>query len=601
MARKSGGRVRLKPYDPFELIRLLARTQSDPRKAVAELVQNSLDAEARRVEVAWFNEKGRRALRVWDDGEGVFPDLDREAALRKIAQTIGHSHKLKLSPAQRRQHMVLGKYGIGLLGFWSVGEEMVIRSRVGGGDARCLRLLEDRPEGEIFRPRARLDDPGTFTEITVRRVHQGVVRQVRPPRLQAYLARELRGQLLGRETEVRIRDRVARGRAPKEFLVRGQPYQGRPLEELATLEVPGHDEARLELYLVSPDEERHGRVALTCGGSTVLEDIAAVEGTDAPRAPWDSGRIEGVIDFPDLQVAPGTRRGFVPDAASDALLRALGGVEEELDERLAEEDRRREEERRQNLAREIRRAFRSVARRLPEYEMFDVRAGQSAAGGAEPEGAGVGGPAPSTPAAPGTGTEPAEGAGTELFPPGPLAAVRISPARVRVPPAAVRALRARPLDADDRPAAGDVGYRWRLLGAGELHGEGARAAYTAPAFDARAEVRVEAFQDGVTAEARAEVTVLEELESRDKVAGIPEPRPVNAPGERWRSRMRGDAWEYNVGHRDYQAVSDVEARRLRYVFHLFAKELVLRNFGRPADAELLERLVEVLTYLDARR
>ena len=40
-------RVRLRPENPFELIRLLARSQTDPRKAVAELAQNSLDANAR--------------------------------------------------------------------------------------------------------------------------------------------------------------------------------------------------------------------------------------------------------------------------------------------------------------------------------------------------------------------------------------------------------------------------------------------------------------------------------------------------------------------------------------------------------------------------
>jgi hypothetical protein len=34
---------------PFDLIRWLARSQSDPRKAVAELVQSSLNADARRV------------------------------------------------------------------------------------------------------------------------------------------------------------------------------------------------------------------------------------------------------------------------------------------------------------------------------------------------------------------------------------------------------------------------------------------------------------------------------------------------------------------------------------------------------------------------
>jgi len=73
---------------------------------------------------------------------------------------------------------------------------------------------------------------------------------------------------------------------------------------------------------------------------------------------------------------------------------------------------------------------------------------------------------------------------------------------------------------------------------------------------------------------------------------------VNAPGEGWRSRLTGGRWEYNAQHRDYVEASETEARRLRYLVNLFAKEIVLRNFGGPRDAEVLERMVEVLTYLD---
>jgi hypothetical protein len=65
--------------------------------------------------------------------------------------------------------------------------------------------------------------------------------------------------------------------------------------------------------------------------------------------------------------------------------------------------------------------------------------------------------------------------------------------------------------------------------------------------------------------------------------------------------MRSGKWEFNSGHRDYQAVEANETRRVRYVVHLFAKEVVLRNFGRPAEGSLLERMVEVLTHLDAGR
>jgi len=48
----------LRPADPFELIRWLARSQNHPRKALAELVQNSFDASATRVQLIRARERG---------------------------------------------------------------------------------------------------------------------------------------------------------------------------------------------------------------------------------------------------------------------------------------------------------------------------------------------------------------------------------------------------------------------------------------------------------------------------------------------------------------------------------------------------------------
>src|SRR5438552_12776236 len=141
--------VRLKPADPFDLIRWLARSQSDPRKAVAELVQNSIDANARRVRLERRRVRRLPALVVRDDGEEVLPDLPREAALHTIATNIGCSRKRNLTPIERQAQVVAGKYGIGLLGFWSVGRMMDIRSRVAGSDVYVLRLREDEERAEI--------------------------------------------------------------------------------------------------------------------------------------------------------------------------------------------------------------------------------------------------------------------------------------------------------------------------------------------------------------------------------------------------------------------------------------------------------------------
>ena len=617
-------RLRLRPANPFDLIRLLARSQHDPRKAVAELVQNSLDAGAARVDLTWFTEKGSRALRLHDDGRGVFPDMGREEALRRIATTIGHSYKRSLTAAERQQLMAVGKYGIGLLGFWSVGKIMEIRSRVGGGETWSLRLKEDSPGAHLARVRShRLQEEGTYTEVTILGIHEAAARQVRPSRLQVYLASELRGQLLERETDLRIHDRVARGRALKEYVVRPRRFAGRPIERFRDLPVEGQEAARVEIYLLGEDDEP-GRVALSCGGTTVLDDLAEVDGTGEPRGPWDSGRFEGMVEFPGLEVAPGTRRGFRRDAAADAFLAALEGLERDLRELLADEGKRREEEKDRDLARQIRQAFRPLARMLPEYDLFAIRGrGAEEGGGREPEGGGGDGSAAGlTP----EGAEPGEGAALEggleggigedsgqdpadgdpplldsppdaLFPPGPLDAVRLVPARARIPVDASRPFRARALDADGRPAAGACSFAWTLEGPGALEPNGDGALFTAPASTGTARVLVVAVQGEVRREGAAEVRVVESPGNGDRDVGIPEPIPVHEPAGGWRSRLREGAWEYNTGHRDYAEVRSDGTRRLRYLVQLFAKEVVLRNFGQPGDGVRLERMVEVLTYL----
>jgi len=607
-ARRPAKRLRLKPANPFDLIRLLAQSQSDPRKAVAELVQNSLDAQARRIDLTWFTEHRSRAVRVLDDGEGIFPDLDREDALRRIATTIGHSHKRQLTPAERKELMAVGKYGIGLLGFWAVGKVMEIRSRVDRGETWCLRLREDEPQAELARSRARrLDELTTFTEVTVLGVHGGVERQLRPKMLHVYLAAELRGQLLRHTVDLRIHDRVARGRAPKQYVVKPQRFRGRHLPQFRELGVAGCEAARLDLYLVDDREERQGRVVLACAGSTVLDDLTDIDGLDEPRAPWDSGRFEGVVDFPELEVAPGTRRGFRTDEAAVALREALPALEAQLADLLAEEKRRRKEERDRNLAKEIRKVFRPVARRLPEYDLFDVRRrGEGDGGGKGESGAPLGDAGPQADPAPGVATEAkATGVGEPeppLFPPGPLASVRIEPAKSRLPLGARRNLRARGLDADGRPAAGAIEYRWARSGPGALENDAARAVYTAPDQPGVARVMVTASQGATEVEASAGIRILEDLGDSDRAVGIPEPVPVHVPTARWRSRVFHGRWEYNTAHRDYEAVVDHERQRLRYLIHLFAKEVVLHNFGHPAEGATLERMVEVLTYLgDARR
>ena len=68
---------------------------------MAELVQNSLDAGATRVQIHRKRIRKAVALVIRDDGEGVLPNMDRVDALNHLATNIGHSRKMGLDLAQR--------------------------------------------------------------------------------------------------------------------------------------------------------------------------------------------------------------------------------------------------------------------------------------------------------------------------------------------------------------------------------------------------------------------------------------------------------------------------------------------------------------------
>jgi hypothetical protein len=86
--RRTRSSAKPRAADPFEPIRWLARSQPDPRRALAKLVENSIPAGAKRIEISRLRERGVTALHIGDDGEGVIPELPREEALTYITTHV---------------------------------------------------------------------------------------------------------------------------------------------------------------------------------------------------------------------------------------------------------------------------------------------------------------------------------------------------------------------------------------------------------------------------------------------------------------------------------------------------------------------------------
>src|SRR5262249_38106220 len=160
--------------------------------------------------------------------------LTRVDALEHLARNIGHSRKHNLSLEERRG--ALGRYGIGILGFWAIGEELELRTRVQGGGVLALVLRADQSGYQIvpsqYSGPMDGDDPlreETCTELVVRQIHAAALQALAGRKLQDYLAFELRGQLSERPVRLVVRDGLARGRSPRIFAVEPRLLEGVPL------------------------------------------------------------------------------------------------------------------------------------------------------------------------------------------------------------------------------------------------------------------------------------------------------------------------------------------------------------------------------------
>lgn len=290
--------------DPFQLVRLLARSQSDPRKAVSELVQNALDEQATKIQLVRRKFGRELRLSITDNGRGVLPHLGRAEALETIARSIGHSRKRQMSFDERMRAAMLGQYGIGLLGFWSVGHELRMYSRVEGSEVWCLTLIEDSPKFEVSPATEVFEhtDP-TWTEVQIVRIHPAAVSSTSGQRLQKYMSAELRGQIIKHGAEISIVDAAIRGATDRVMLVTPAELAGERLQIDEKVKVPGF-EYPLELNLFFTGDastEDDYSLRLAAAGAVVVDDVREHPGFQF--APWFDSRMAGVIDFPRPEVA----------------------------------------------------------------------------------------------------------------------------------------------------------------------------------------------------------------------------------------------------------------------------------------------------------
>ena len=583
--------------DHWSAISIIAQSQDNPLKAVAEFVENSIDAGAKEVQIVRGRKQNAPFLKVIDDGEGIRRDAAGAPDFHYVATHICDSIKkrLKRDGVQGLQ----GEFGIGLLSFWTLGENLKLSSPAADGTVHEMSMQRG-DEGYSVKVRRTLVAEAVTT-LDVWPLLSGV-RQFSGEKLNWYLATELRDRIRKTGVRVRIIDRTAR----KSFAVVPREFDGRLIHELGN-PVTRFGEVMLELYLDDPSPDRV--VALYRNGTRV-DELRAFEGFQ--EGPWSSGYIDGLVDAPFLNLTPGTRTGVIHDEAFAALREGIESVREPLESLIGDLKRAEEQRASERTLKSIRRAFREALLALPaeEYDWFEVHR-TTPSGRAESSTGPV-----LAPTEPSGDLEVRDGAEADEAPAppsaffetaGPLFSARISPASSVVKIGARRNLRAVCRDRSGRQVDEGVVFAWTLAeGGGSIDDPHAEiASFRAPQEPGLVTLKLVATQRDVVCEAKALITVTDSLlPSRDGAPtrqGLPGYTFENSPGQLWRSRYEPEREliVINSGHRDFVFASGSRASQLRYIARLFVKELVLHNFPGASAPELLDRVLELTLYMES--
>jgi hypothetical protein len=596
---KDGGKLKI--GDDWNAIRIIALSQSNPLKAIAEFVENSIDAQAKIITITRGKEHNAHYLAIKDDGDGVPRDADGLPDFKYVATHICDSIKRHLK-ADGNGSGLQGEFGIGLLSFWTVGDSLTMTST--GTDQRAYQMTMSKGDSryEVSPRRVLFAEKGT--ELKISPLLEGI-RTLSGEKIQWYLASELRDRIRDAKVRVTVIDKLAR----KQFEVEPRQFEGRLLHQLPAIRTL-YGDAYAELYLAEPSES--AQVALTRVGTRVIENLSTLPGLE--HSPWASRYVQGLVDVPFLNLTPGTRSGIIQDERFAALVDALKPLEAHVNGLIAEQQRAEEEQASQQSLKAIQKAFHEAMLALPreEYDWFDVqgRARQegtplhsnSRSGTTDVASVGL---LPGLPESSGTNASQ-----RQFFDyAGPLFSVVVSPAASTTPLNEVRRFRALPRDRSRRRVVDELQFAWEMVeGYGRLTDvNDQEVEYQAPAVPGLARLRVTITQRDIAIAAEALITVTDSLAATISPAvvnarGLPGYTFERAAGELWRCRFDAERniIVVNSGHRDFVFATRNRALQLRYLVRLYVKELVLKNFaGLPVD-QLLERMIELSLYAEEK-
>lgn len=588
-------RGRLRIGNDWNAITIIALSQNNPLKAIAEFVENSIDAQAEHIKIIRGKAKGNSYIKVIDDGLGIPKTDEGMPDFKYVATHICDSLKMRLKKEGIQN--IQGEFGIGLLSFWTVGHQLIMSSSGRDGKTYQMEMEKGKP-GYKIRQRLRLM-PFKGTHLVITPLLAGI-RSLKGEKIQRYLASELRERIRNSGVKIRIIDRISHS----EFEVKPRRYSGQLLHNLPKIVTPLGD-VYVELYLTEKASENN--IELFRSGTRVIPAITLLD--EFQTAPWVSGYFQGIIDAPFLHITPGTRGGIIHDECFVMLCKSLLPLKEELETIVREQDKAEEERMSRNILRAVQKAFHEAILSLPpeEYDWFDIYKGKDSRGSSKKRGkmgsnaysAAVEGEA--------DGIREDENSQKKFFEfAGPLFSARIRPSSTLLEVGKTRSFRAIGLDRKNREIEQGLSFRWLIEGGNLDEYEGEIVNFSAPDEPGLAKLKVEIRQKETVCIAESIITIVDHIikpETKDGAVlskGLPGYTLENATGRLWRSRYDGkrNIIIINSGHRDFIYASRQRIRKLRYICRLFAKELILSNFVGIDTAELLERMVELSLYVE---
>jgi hypothetical protein len=587
---KTGTDGKLKIGDDWNAITIIALSQSNPLKAIAEFVENSIDARAKSITLIRGKSKGEYYLKIIDDGQGI-------GDFKYVATHIGDSikRKMKKQGAQGLQ----GEFGIGLLSFWTVGENLYLTSTSENGSYK-MTMQKNKSTYNIV-PVKSLFENSTGTELHIYPLLPGI-RQLSGEKMQGYLSSELRDRIKKSGVNIRIIDKTG----GKEYSVEPREFNGRLLHNLRRQSCK-YGEIYIEIYLNSPDPQNN--VGLFKNGTRVIQNISNLEPFN--KEPWNTGHLSGIIDAPFLQLTPGTREGIIYDSSFEEFCGAMSEISGQLSAVINEQRAAEEEKASRNILNSVKKAFSEAMYYLPreEYEWINIfsESKNKNTGNGQLGDAGdmIPGEAINV-----TGSDTGIPQSEVLFEiPGHLHKIHISPSKPVMKVGERKKIRVICKDRNKTPIEDNLMYKWEILeGKGMIENphEG-EIVFIAPDEPGISVIQAVVIEDTVVLKAEAIVTMTDSLFEKDDNdgsmngnKGIPNYTFKHAAGELWRSMfdMENNLIIINSGNADFIYASKIHARKLRYICKIFSKELLLYNNASMSNNEILEKMIELSLYTE---